>query len=141
MGSPLDRLVGSKYNTYENYLNSDHWRNLKAEYRASNLPQACAVCGSKHVQMHHKTYVRLGREKITDLEPLCRTHHEEKHAQAKAWIDYPCKRCNKLIRIKAKHKGALCYDCRRKVRFDSNGRRYRRYPYRETVKQELARLG
>jgi hypothetical protein len=31
------------------------------------------------VELHHTTYDRLGCEKLTDLVPLCREHHELVH--------------------------------------------------------------
>lgn len=64
---------------YAAYLRSEHWRDVKARYRASNLPQTCTVCGDPKVALHHRTYQRLGRERLTDLVPLCREHHVKAH--------------------------------------------------------------
>jgi hypothetical protein len=66
---------------YRAYLRSAYWRDVKRRYRASDLPQACVVCGDPRVDLHHKTYERRGREELTDLEPRCRKHHEEVHAE------------------------------------------------------------
>lgn len=65
---------------YYDYINSPAWQEKKAQYRASKLPQTCLVCGSRKVDIHHKTYKRLGAEYLRDLVPLCRTHHDECHA-------------------------------------------------------------
>lgn len=63
---------------YADYLASAHWTATKARYRASEHPQACK-CGSARVSLHHKTYVRLGAERLTDLEPVCTSCHEALH--------------------------------------------------------------
>lgn len=65
---------------YYEYIRSPAWAKKKAQYRASKLPQTCVVCGVWKVDLHHRTYARLGREKLTDLTPLCREHHTQAHA-------------------------------------------------------------
>jgi hypothetical protein len=35
--------------------------------------------------LHHKTYKRLGCEKLTDLVALCRLHHELAHKLEQDW--------------------------------------------------------
>jgi 5-methylcytosine-specific restriction endonuclease McrA len=67
------------YRTYSDYTRSAHWRDVKARYRASDLPQACR-CGEEKVQYHHKTYERLGAEELTDIEPLCSRCHTVVHS-------------------------------------------------------------
>jgi hypothetical protein len=65
---------------YTNYINSARWRNI----RTLMIKQAggkCASCGaagtpSKPLEVHHKTYERLGRESMSDLDVLCRPCHE-----------------------------------------------------------------
>lgn len=64
---------------YRIYLRSPHWQDIRARYRASQMPQACVVCGASRVDLHHRTYERLGAELLTDLVPLCREHHGEAH--------------------------------------------------------------
>lgn len=63
----------------EVYLRSPEWAATKARYRASKMPQTCVVCGESRVDLHHRTYVRVGRERLADLVPLCRAHHREAH--------------------------------------------------------------
>lgn len=64
---------------YRVYVRSDAWAAVKARYRKSKLPQKCVVCQSAVVDIHHKTYDRLGAERLTDLVPLCRKHHDRVH--------------------------------------------------------------
>jgi len=65
---------------YNDYIKSSAWRAKKRKYRASKLPQNCLVCNSKKVDLHHRTYKRLGNEWLNDLVPLCREHHQEAHS-------------------------------------------------------------
>lgn len=67
------------FKSYAQYLVSDEWKETKRRYRASNKPQSCAVCHAPNVDLHHKTYKRLGHERLDDLTPLCRRHHDELH--------------------------------------------------------------
>ena len=57
------------------YLQSDHWQ----EVRRRKLKQAgykCEACGEKtKLDIHHKTYERLGKERLDDLQALCRPCH------------------------------------------------------------------
>ncbi len=73
------------YESYKVYLDSDHWSELGGRYRASRQPQVCIVCYDPKVDLHHKTYKRLGQEQLSDLIPLCRKHHEESHALEQSW--------------------------------------------------------
>jgi len=66
------------YANYGDYLRSAHWRRLRAEYRASDLPQSC-ICGEWETQLHHITYERVGRERLSDLVPLCPSCHNLVH--------------------------------------------------------------
>lgn len=72
------RLRELGYDNYSAYLKSPAWRDLKAQYRASDLPQIC-MCGSDEVQLHHTTYERVGAERLDDLIPLCRHCHTQAH--------------------------------------------------------------
>jgi len=64
---------------YQKYIRSAAWEAKKKKYRESKLPQTCLVCGSKKIDLHHRTYKRLGNEWLNDLVPLCREHHEGVH--------------------------------------------------------------
>lgn len=68
-----------KNSEYYAYLRSPWWRAI----RLASLIRAgrkCALCGEKHrLEVHHNTYVRLGREKLSDLVVLCRQCHRRYH--------------------------------------------------------------
>lgn len=76
MSKPL-RAAG--YNSYNDYLKSEHWKDLRARYFKSKLPRTCKICESSRVELHHRSYKRLGHERLDDLIPLCRTHHQALH--------------------------------------------------------------
>ena len=67
--------------TYQEYLESDHWKDLRKRFWASKLHnRSCYVCGVKSgLQVHHKSYKRIGREKLHDLLLLCGGCHTETH--------------------------------------------------------------
>lgn len=68
----LNRFAAMDYKTY---LQSKKWR----ERRQAKLQQAkyrCEKCGEREgLEVHHKTYIRLGNEKSSDLIVLCKTCH------------------------------------------------------------------
>ena len=80
-----NQLARYGFKSYRDYLYSDHWQKLRERYRASKLPQVCFVCWDPNVDLHHKTYRRLGEEKLTDLLPLCRLHHDLAHKLDQEW--------------------------------------------------------
>jgi 5-methylcytosine-specific restriction endonuclease McrA len=56
---------------YKRYLRSPKWRHLKAQI-ARSRGRRCERCGATFgLQLHHKNYLRLGRELPTDVELLC----------------------------------------------------------------------
>lgn len=61
------------------YLRSKHWRRLRAQvaHRASFTCErkGCAAYG-QNLDVHHKTYERIGHERLDDLVYLCRTDHK-----------------------------------------------------------------
>jgi 5-methylcytosine-specific restriction endonuclease McrA len=66
---------------YADYLASDYWR--KSLRRADALERAerrCAVCNAPgQLDVHHRTYDRLGYESGADLIALCRGCHSRHH--------------------------------------------------------------
>ena len=74
-----DRLKKLGYGRYAHYLTSPHWQKLKKAFWKANK-RACATCGhEKGLNIHHKTYVRLGCERLTDLVALCAVCHRDTH--------------------------------------------------------------
>ena len=66
---------------YEGYLRSEHWQDVRRRYWNSKLHDGCCyVCGSdKNLNLHHKSYKRLGNEKLNDLIYLCKPCHTRAH--------------------------------------------------------------
>ena len=66
---------------YNAYIKSAQWRNIRAMLikDASNQCSKCKALGysSRPLEIHHKTYERLGRESLNDLEVLCKSCHEQ----------------------------------------------------------------
>jgi 5-methylcytosine-specific restriction endonuclease McrA len=73
--SNLNRLRKRGYSGYRAYLRSAHWERVKRAYRLSLRPTSCVACGGTPVELHHRTYTRLGAERLNDLMPLCRGCH------------------------------------------------------------------
>lgn len=73
------------YASYADYLKSPAWRDVRERYIASDLPQVC-MCGATSWELHHTTYERVGRERLDDLIPLCRTCHADAHALESAGV-------------------------------------------------------
>lgn len=73
---------------YEGYLRSKTWHNKRhnALVAADFTCSICGYCSYKAIfqiplDVHHKTYERLGSELPEDLEVLCRNCHEARHAK------------------------------------------------------------
>jgi 5-methylcytosine-specific restriction endonuclease McrA len=61
---------------YFEYLRSEPWK-LKAEAAKARAGHRCQVCNSAdRLDVHHRTYERLGRELDSDLTVLCRPCHQ-----------------------------------------------------------------
>jgi hypothetical protein len=75
----LETLKSLGFDSYQQYLRSDHWKSVRERYRCSKKPKKCQCCGSEKYELHHTTYERLGREWLKDLMPLCRRHHRAVH--------------------------------------------------------------
>lgn len=75
------RKVKKSWPKYEDYLESWEWR----QSRDAALRRAkwkCERCQSKRsLQVHHKSYERLGEELPEDLEVLCGPCHEGHHVE------------------------------------------------------------
>jgi hypothetical protein len=69
---------------YKRYLNSSHWEKVKERYWKGKLPNKCYCCQTtRNLQLHHKTYKRLGKERLTDLIYLCDKCHSQVHEYLK----------------------------------------------------------
>jgi hypothetical protein len=67
---------------YRAYLRSKHWRRKRAEFwKSKRVPNSeCVCCGGPPSEIHHRTYARLGRERLRDLAAVCRRCHWALHA-------------------------------------------------------------
>lgn len=67
-----DRLKAIGYEDYNSYLESDHWKGKRREF----LKDKCFCCqATARLQLHHKTYKRLGNESEHDFVTVCRSCH------------------------------------------------------------------
>lgn len=71
---------------YNKYMQSSQWKRLR-EYKIEQAQYACEWCGitkwSVPLEVHHRTYKRLGRERLDDLLVLCKECHEKAHGGTK----------------------------------------------------------
>ena len=69
---------------YQDYLKSDAWK-LKAEDAKLRAGNRCQVCYSAdRLEVHHRTYTRLGNEEPMDLTVLCHPCHALFHGKMDA---------------------------------------------------------
>lgn len=75
------KIIDLGFKSYEEYLNSDIWQNFRKRYFKSRRRKHCMCCRTPNfeVELHHLTYDRLGKERLADVVPLCREHHEAVH--------------------------------------------------------------
>jgi 5-methylcytosine-specific restriction endonuclease McrA len=65
--------------TYIEHLAGIDWQVVRGDVLA-RANYRCEECGSPWgLQVHHKTYERLGNETLDDLVCLCRDCHRKKH--------------------------------------------------------------
>jgi 5-methylcytosine-specific restriction endonuclease McrA len=65
--------------SYREYLHSEEWSQRSLALR-KQAGWRCEICGSgDRVQVHHRTYKRLGNERPSDLQVLCGDCHRLAH--------------------------------------------------------------
>lgn len=71
------------YADYFAYRQSDHWREMRrlAIEHAEHRCQLCNAAGN--LEVHHRTYERLGRERLADLIALCADCHRWHHGHTR----------------------------------------------------------
>lgn len=68
---------------YRDYLKTIHWSRVKANYKLDHYEE-CYICQSVNcIELHHLTYARLGRERMSDLKYLCDGCHGRSHTKLK----------------------------------------------------------
>lgn len=70
--------TGEDIYTYDEYLKSDHWKNIKRKY-INIKGDKCRICNNIGQELHHLTYKSLGNERVDDLMLLCSLCHENVH--------------------------------------------------------------
>jgi len=74
-----EREMRLTWHEYERYLKTDKWAKVR-EQALARFDWRCATCHSEeHLQVHHRTYERVGCEYLTDLTVLCRYCHRALH--------------------------------------------------------------
>lgn len=76
-----ERLRGK---TYTQYLQSNHWQDVKNKAESRPNYKKCEFCSSKQVELHHTTYKWMYTvNELRAIVSLCRKHHQEIHDLAK----------------------------------------------------------
>lgn len=93
---------------YVVYLQSDHWQTTRKAALARALHR-CQVCNrDKNLDVHHRTYERVGREDAADLTVLCRDCHSLFHGERNICHSRkPRKQAQAKSEIQSKVLGAL----------------------------------
>lgn len=72
--------------SYQHYLDSSYWHNIRKKFYTSKYcptrkgKPCCSVCGSfKNLNIHHRNYKYLGRERLSKLVLLCQNCHYLTH--------------------------------------------------------------
>lgn len=79
------KITALGFSSYEEYLESEWWKTFRKKFFRSRVTKKyCLVCAGDGeynytVELHHLTYDRLGAERLKDVIPLCREHHEQVH--------------------------------------------------------------
>lgn len=97
--SASHRWAGS----YNDYLRSAHWRETRARFWASRGGGClCDACLERRAtQVHHRTYKRIGRERLKDLAAVCDRCHREIHEIINA---AGTRSCASLPQVRAKYR-------------------------------------
>lgn len=64
---------------YAEYLKTAHWQRVR-ELALGRADQQCELCsGTEALEVHHRTYERLGFERPGDVIALCHDCHRDFH--------------------------------------------------------------
>ena len=86
---PYGTLLEATAKDYKSYLTSDHWI-LTRRVVLILYGSRCAVCGSSSsLDVHHRSYEFICRERLIDLVVLCRTCHGIVHKLRERHNDMP----------------------------------------------------
>ena len=82
---------------YLDYLKSPQWKEKRKKVLARDK-WTCQRCGGRGSDVHHITYERFGRERLSDLETLCRECHTTEHGPINIFIS-ACQTCGEVLAI------------------------------------------
>lgn len=72
---------------YVEYMRSPQWKRKRHQVLVY-WNHKCGMCYKPgKLQVHHRTYERLGHELITDLIPLCDECHDKFHDKTRAGME------------------------------------------------------
>ena len=72
-------IVSLRRMPYQEYLRTAHWQRQRT-YALERAGQLCELCAQDHeLEVHHRTYARVGFERPDDLVVLCRSCHRDHH--------------------------------------------------------------
>lgn len=76
--------LGLRMEEYDRYLENQHWQDFRKlvlqKQRNEDGHNHCQSCsGRTRLQVHHRTYERLGREVPSDVVVLCKPCHDKLH--------------------------------------------------------------
>lgn len=67
--------------TYRDYLKTDHWQKIRQAKILKKRGNICRLCAKKSaIDVHHRTYKKIGAERLKDLAPICRSCHTLIHS-------------------------------------------------------------
>ncbi len=67
------------HTNYQDYLESQHWIDFRDDYFSRN-PRRCTISGDLvDIQLHHISYINIGKETDDDVIPLCEKMHQLVH--------------------------------------------------------------
>ena len=72
------RTKANNDSEYARYLLSPYWQGFRMCVMVFALGE-CARCGDVADDVHHLHYQTLGRERLCDVEPLCKACHSQEH--------------------------------------------------------------
>ena len=83
---------------YLDYIKSKTWKK-KRQKRLDIDNHTCQDCGvaSQSLDVHHKTYKRFKRERMSDLVSLCRDCHKLRHNKKPYIISSVCQTCGRFL--------------------------------------------
>jgi hypothetical protein len=84
------RLMELGYKNYKDYLRSDHWQSFRKRFFSESAickrltikfgRPVCQYCHSgRNLNIHHRTYKRLGGERLSDVVLVCQDCHKRIH--------------------------------------------------------------